>query len=59
MRDTLNVKDINGKKSYDWINSNKKYAKEPIPGSNPSNQTRYLNAKSRLDVKDINKDGIF
>ena len=37
----------------------KYYPKEDIEGASPSKQFRTVEAVSRLDVKDINRDGVF
>lgn len=59
IRDTLSIQDINGKKAHAWLSRGRDVVKEPIEGSSPSKLTKNLQAKSRLEVKDINKDGIF
>jgi hypothetical protein len=59
IRDTLSIQDINGKRSHTWQNRGKETLKQEVEGSSPSKLTREVNAKARLEVKDINKDGIF
>lgn len=41
------------------MNRGKEILKEPIEGSKPSHLTKQLRSVPRLEVKDINKDGIF
>lgn len=56
LRDPLEIQDIAPpkKKYYGGL-----VARDPITGSTPMARTKDLNAISRLQVKDINKDGIF
>ena len=55
MRNTLDISDIHAKKQPKTA----RYDKPDIQGSNPSKLFRTVDAVSRLDVKDINKDGTF
>lgn len=59
MRDTMEIQDINAKRSHTLMSRGREVVKEPVEGSNPSKLTKDLNAVSRLEVKDINKDMIF
>lgn len=59
IRDTLQINDINGKRSHTWQNRGREVLKEPIEGSSPSKLTKEGKGVPRLEVKDINKDGIF
>lgn len=59
IRDTLQITDINGKRSHTWQNRGREVLREPVEGSSPSKLTKEGKGVPRLEVKDINKDGIF
>ena len=59
VRDTMEIQDINAKRSHTLQTRGQGVVKEPVEGSHPSKLTKDLNAVSRLEVKDINKDQIF
>ena len=56
MRDTLKIQDINpAKRKY----MGGMVPRDQIQGTSSIPRTKDINAVSRLQVKDINKDGIF
>lgn len=59
VRDTLNVNDINQKRRALLGNRGKEILREPIEGSRPAHLHKEIKGHSYLDVKDINRDGIF
>lgn len=59
IRDTLDAKDINNKRSHTLQNRGREVLREAVEGSSPSKLTKNLNAVSRLEVKDINKEHKF
>ena len=58
-RDTLDIKDINGQRKTTIGDRGRQILREPIAGSQPSQLTKLIKANSNLEVKDINKDGVF
>ena len=59
IRDTLEITDINNKRRTLMGDRGRDILKEPIAGSQPAKLTKLIKAHSNLEVKDINKDGIF
>lgn len=59
IRDTLDTTDINGKRNNTWQNRGREIVKPEVEGSSPAKLIRELRTVQRLQVKDINKDGLF
>lgn len=59
IKNSLETADINQKRKTHISDRGRDLLKDPIEGSQPSKLTKLIKAHSNLEVKDINKDGVF